>query len=373
MRERPLLLAFALAVCSACTAAAPVFPPPSGETVTVFIHGYRGSFLVTDDAKRARAYLNIGDVLKSGSDNLALPYDGQRFEPTYPALTPDGPLTKLTLIPAIVSMDVYLSWMKFGRDELPGFIPFAYDWRQDVRASGEAFCEFLAKLSAANIQIVAHSMGGLVTWSCLSQNEAVAQRVKKIVFAGTPFRGGPGIFDDLFLGSSTGLNRALLSRDVLFTFGSSYQLLSAKSDFFVDSTGAAVPLDAFSAEEWVTRHWGVFDGEATPADRAQLQKLLEGHQALHARLAQPLLSSPQLMAVIGAGHPTVSGVRVTQAGFDFEHPPSADGDGSVLLTSAAPPLPFTRVDTTAEHVALLNDEAVQRSIAVFLAAPLPQK
>lgn len=359
---------FGLLLC-ACTAAAPVFPPPTGQTVTVFIHGYRGSFLVTDDAQRARAYLNIGDVLTSGSDNLALPYEGQRFKPTYGALVSDGPLTKLTLIPGLVSIDVYLSWLRFGRDHLPGFIPFAYDWRQDVVASGRALCDFLAKLPAQNIQLVGHSMGGLVSWACLASDEAVARRVKKVVFAGTPFQGGPGIFDDLLVGTATGANRSLLSRDVLFTFPSSFQLLAARSDFFVDDRGAKVALDAFSAPQWVEGRWGVFAGDSTAADLAQLRKVLAHHAQLHALLAEPLPGTPQLLAIIGAGQPTVSGVRVTDGGFDFERPPTADGDGSVLLTSAVPPLPFTRVDTTTEHVALLNDAAVQRAIAAFLAVP----
>ncbi len=354
-----------------CTAAAPRFAPITGDTATVFIHGYRGGFLATDDAQRARAYLNLGDVLTSGSVNLALPYEGQRFSPSYSALTPDGPLTKLTLIPAIISIDVYLSWMEFGREQLPGFIPFSYDWRQDIVASGGKFCDFLNTLSAPHIQIVAHSMGGLVTWSCLTQNEAVARRVKKIVFTGVPFKGGPGIFDDLMLGSSTFANRSLLSRDVLFTFASSHQLLSAKSDFFVDSTGAQVPIDAFSATEWITRRWGVFAGETTPADRAQLQRQLDHHAALHLRLSQPMLSTPEVMVVIGSGRATVSGVRVSSSGFDFDDPPHADGDGSVLVRSASPPIPFTRVDTAMEHVALLNDGAVRSAISVFLNAQAP--
>ncbi len=370
MQTLKLFLALGWAVgVSACTAAAPVYAPPTGQTVTVFVPGYRGSFLVKDDPERARVYLNIGDVMSSGSQNLALPYEGQRFKPTFPALAPDGPLTKMTILPAIISMDIYLTWLKFGRDELPGFIPFGYDWRKDVNASGQALCDFLAKLPAANIQIVAHSKGGLVTWSCLTQNEAVAQRVKRVVFAGTPFKGGPGIFDDLLLGSATGLNHSLLSREALFSFFSAYQLLSAQSDFFVDASGAPVALDALSAKEWVSRKWGIFEEPTTAADLAQLQKLLEGHAALYARVASPLLSRPALMAVIGTGHPTVSGVRVTSTGFDFEHPANADGDGAVLLSSAAPPLPFTRVDTPAEHVVLLNDPDVQRAIAAFLKSP----
>jgi hypothetical protein len=38
----------------------------------------------------------------------------------------------------------------------------------------------------------------------------------------------------------------------------------------------------------------------------------------------------------------------------------------VLLTSAEPPVPFTRLDTTTEHAALLNDPKVQQAIAAFL-------
>ena len=360
---RALMLACSL---SGCTAALPTFAPPTGETVTVFVHGYKGSFLETDDANHTRAWLRVGQLLSSGDETLALPWEGQRVKPSFPSLVPGGPMTKLTAIPLLVSQDVYLGWMEFGRDHLTGFIPFSYDWRQDVVASGRRLCDFLAKLQATKIQLVVHSMGGLVTWSCLAQNAEVAARVTKIVFAGTPFRGGPGIFDDLFVGTPTGRNRALLSRDALFSFPSSWQLLAAKSDFFVDKSGRTVALDAFSASTWVERRWGVFALETTHADRAQLERLLAHHAELRALLDQPLSSAPQVMAVIGSGRPTVSGVRVAGEGFDFEDPPTADGDGSVLLTSSSPPLSFTRFETHAEHVALLNDPQVQAAIEVFL-------
>src|SRR3954466_5247987 len=131
--------------------------------------------------------------MSKGDQSLALAWEGQPTPPSFPALVPAGPLTKFTAIPLLVSADIYLGWMEFGRDHLPGFIPFAYDWRQDVLESGRQLCEFLAKLPAKRIQVVAHSMGGFVTWACLSKDPEVAARVTKVVFAGTPFRGGPGI------------------------------------------------------------------------------------------------------------------------------------------------------------------------------------
>lgn len=356
-------------VLTGCTAASPVLPPPTGDTVTVFVHGYRGAFLVTDDAERTRAYLSVDDVVSTGRETLALAYDGQTIvAPSWPKLVADGPLTKLTILPGIVSMDVYLTWLEFGRDHLPGFVVYAYDWRQDVLATSAQFCAFLAALPAANIQIVAHSMGGFVTWGCLTSDEAVAQRVRKVVFAGTPFKGGPSSFKSLMLGSPTGLNRKLLSREAVFTFGSTWQLLSRESDFFVDAAGAPVALNAYDPMQWVDGRWGVFAGNTTLAEVALLRQRIAGHDAMHARLKEPLLAAPEVLAVIGRGHATVSGVRVTEQGFDFANPPTADGDGSVLLTSAEPPVPFTRLDTTTEHVALLNDPEVQRAIAAFLSA-----
>lgn len=349
-----------------CTAAQPVLPPPTGDTVTVFIHGYRGAFLATDDG--ARAYLSVDDVVSTGRETLALPYDGEPAPPSFPKLQADGPLTKLTLFPGLVSMDVYLTWLEFGRDHLPGFVAYAYDWRQDVLASSAHFCAFLAGLPQQNIQIVAHSMGGFVTWGCLTSDEAVAQRVRKVVFAGTPFKGGPNAFKGLIQGSPTGLNGRLLAREAVFTFGSTYQLLSRESDFFVDAAGAPVAVNAYDPMTWVDRKWGVFAGNTTLAEVALLRTRLAGHDAMHAKLKEPPLATPEVLAVIGHGHPTVAKVRVTEHGFDFSNPPTADGDGSVLLTAAEPPVPFTRLDTTTEHVALLNDPDVQKAIAAFLSA-----
>lgn len=60
-------------------------------------------------------------------------------------------------------------------------------------------------------------------------------------------------------------------------------------------------------------------------------------------------------------------------GLDLDDEVKADGDGSVLATSAVPalPLPFERVDSRAEHVALMSDDDVLEAIARFLGRPAP--
>jgi hypothetical protein len=93
----------------------------------------------------------------------------------------------------------------------------------------------------------------------------------------------------------------------------------------------------------------------------------ELHQAL-ADVAEPPPDSLKSLVVVGRGRKAVAAVRVKGDGFDFEHPLMGEGDGSVLVTSAAPPRPlaYTTVETKAGHVVLLNDDDVQKAIVAFL-------
>lgn len=197
--------------------------------------------------------------------------------------------------------------------------------------------------------------------------------MKRVVFVGTPFGGGPGIFDDLFVGTPMGLNRELLSSEALFTFTSAYQLLPPRSDFFAGRDGKPVQLDAFDAQTWIQRGWGVFkkpELRSEPAYRAQLQRQLDAHRAFWESLGEQEGPAPELeaLAVVGTGRSSVRAVRAEGDRFDFEHPVVGDGDGSVLAAFALPPQPMRvqRVESSAEHMALMGARDVQQVIARFL-------
>ncbi len=377
---------------SGCSVARVRLAPPTGDEVTVLVPGYRGSFLVTEGPEPERAWLSPGDVLTRGERSLALPFPGQRAAARFGPLVPGGPVTRLTLIPLLASFDVYRPVMEFGRERLPGFTAFGYDWRRDIRESAGALCARIEQLVAEGggrrkVNLVAHSMGGLVALHCLlhggaepgTQPWAGAAHVQGVVFVGTPFRGAAGIFDDLLEGTTTGRNTALLRPEALFTFASSFQLLPRDSDFFVDAAGAPTPLDAYDAEQWWTRGWGVF-AEAPLRDdaayREQLARMLEARRALAEALAprEGLPPPPfQTLIVVGTGRPTTSGFPVKDGGLDLENEVKADGDGSVLSTSAVPalPLPFERLDSRAKHVALMSDDAVLEALSRFLGQSSP--
>ena len=361
---------FSCLLLAGFTAAMPDLPAPTGGEVTVFVPGYKGSFLREENGDRA--WLTVGELLSSGDRSLALPFEGERPAERYGALEPDGPMTRFTVLPLVARRDIYLGWMEFGRDSLPGFVAFAYDWRKDLRESGARLCAMLDQLASRQgislrVNLVVHSMGGLVALQCLRSQSPGANTVRRAVFVGTPFRGAADIFKDFQLGTGMGRNQALLSREALFTFAAAFQLLPSESDFFVDAAGARVPLEAFAESTWLDRGWGVFADPAlrtNAAYRAQLGRMLAAHASV-AQDARPLPGF-EALAVVGTGRETVAGVRLLGQGFDFGNPPRADGDGEVPLASALPPFAAERFESREEHTALLNDQAVRAAIVKFI-------
>jgi pimeloyl-ACP methyl ester carboxylesterase len=361
-------------VCAGCVGASPAVAPPSGERITVFVPGYQGTFL-EKQSDRELVWLTPGDAFFDADVSLALPFEGEGKVRHFGTLEPRGPVTRMIVLPALFDVQLYQPWLEFGAAKLPSFLPFGYDWRQDVRDSGKLLCDRLASLPPrARIDIVAHSMGGLVTLSCLRHAPPeLEERVDHLVFAGTPFRGAPGIFEDLQRGTTVFFNTSLLDQEALLTFSSTWQLLPGDAGFFADEAGAPVQVGAFDEDAWVQHGWGAFsnaDAYGNPAYRAQLKKVLDAHRTLWDELAQPLeLTHTRVMVVMGVGREAKSKLRVRADGsFDWDHPLKAEGDGSVLVSSATPLewMRAVRLETRESHVTLLNDTGVEEQIARFL-------
>jgi pimeloyl-ACP methyl ester carboxylesterase len=371
-------LVFACLALVGCIATGPEFGPPTGPEITVFLNGYRGGFLA-DAATGEIAYISPGQGMSSGDRSLAFHFEGQRDFPRYGELKPTGPLTKLTAVPLLIEESPYVTFLEWGKAELPGFVPFAYDWRKDLRESGAALCDFLATLGPdRRVNLVGHSMGGLVILQCLRHGPAAAtQGVKKVVFLGSPFHGGPGQFDDLLLGTPSARNTALISAEALLTFPSAWQLLAPTSDLFVDEAGRPVTLNLFLAQTWIDRRWGLFaapEVRESAAYRAQLEARIEAHRAFWAGFADEDGPAPpwKVMAVIGTGRDTTAKWRVLKDGrVDLDNPVTADGDGMVLSSSAVPPKPIhaTIVNTPADHGELVKDASVRHVVREFLLQP----
>lgn len=364
----------------ACSVARVHIPPPSGETITIFVPGYRGSILVDADRKKI-AWVSPGDITGLSRKTLARPFEGMDEVSHFEHVTVGQPLTRLSILRGLVREEVYASFMEWGVQNLPGFAVFGYDWRQDVRETARQLCAFKDQLVKANgpqtkVRIVAHSMGGLVAMHCLSNSHwAGAANVDRLVLFGTPFGGAPGIFDDLMEGTAVGLNRRLLSKETLFTFESAWQLLPRQPTFFFDAQGRAVDVRAYEVNAWVSSKVGVFEEIARASDaryRAQFEHLVQANKDHHATLAS--MSGPptslRTFAVIGTGFQTTSGFQVAGSTLMVEKILHADGDGTVL-TADAQPLPVLgakTVTTPTDHLAMLRDPTSLLAMKAFLEA-----
>jgi len=66
---------------------------------------------------------------------------------------------------------------------------FSYDWRRSNAESAESLNDFIQSLGVEKVDIVAHSMGGLVTSKYIKQHGTM--KVDKIITCGTPYEGSP--------------------------------------------------------------------------------------------------------------------------------------------------------------------------------------
>jgi hypothetical protein len=210
------------------------------------------------------------------------------------------------------------------------YVPFSYDWRVDVRTAASALGERLATLpSTDDIQIVSHSMGGLVTRWLLECGEFVHQpwftRIKLAVFVATPHLGAPlALFRILGNDSKAGALSLLpnwateLMAKHPEQWPSGYQLLTPGDIDCVtepDSTRRDIP-EVFHAQ----------------LSAVGLQKMQEVYTKLE-HFAKPRMC--RYVSAHGKGSPdTVVGVVVDQA--SNAHEQFGDGDGTVPTWSAHP-------------------------------------
>ncbi len=240
-------------------------------------------------------------LLLGSKQDLALKIDPASLQPIDDGLQAKG------LFESAFDNDYYGAILRTLRDA-GGFVPgklgerhadarkrryyvFAYDWRQDNVQSARKLDALIEQIRrdygdpALKVNLIAHSMGGLVTRYYLRYgtvdalegdgafpiNMSGAAKVGTAVLLGTPNLGSVRSLQSMIRGYAVGLSQ--VPPEVLATMPSIYQLLPHPlTDWSVNPGGGDLDLDLFDAATWRRFGWSVFDPDVIRRVRARFDK-----------------------------------------------------------------------------------------------------
>jgi len=218
---------------------------------------------------------------------------------------------------------------------------FSYDWRQSNEDTARALMAFInGNLKADKIDLVCHSMGGIVASSYVAQYGS--GKIRQLVTCGTPYEGAPKLinvvqnwdvvgkpFDDFMLGFFGGLRKSLKK-----SFPSVTQLVP---------TTQYVERIEMLRDSWIP-FWG--DYELTTEQYQNCMRGIFGtknynnalsfQNSIRSKGNNILLGLPNAHFIIGKDKPTISAVKFKSIGNgicdDFQYD---WGDGTVPYQSAS--------------------------------------
>jgi pimeloyl-ACP methyl ester carboxylesterase len=338
------------------------FDTPAAQAPVIVIPGILGSKL--RDARTGEELWpgSLWSVAFGTKEHLALPFDPATLAPTAEARA-DG------LFEAALGTDFYGEILRTLEHEggyrraHPGtptdatrrhYYVFAYDWRQDNVRTAARLDALIEQIRADHgdpalkVDIVAHSMGGLVTRYFLRYggqdvlpvlhrddfkvSDAGAAKVRTAILLGTPNLGSVNSLHGFIDGAKVGLRR--IPTEVLATMPSVFQLFPHPiNDWLIDVHGEPLDRDLFDVELWRRFRWSIFGAEAGARLRAQredgyadaLARLFESHLERARRFVWSLSVRPERDA----------GVRIVVFGGDCSLTPARllveeTGDGSAV-------------------------------------------
>ena len=135
---------------------------------------------------------------------------------------------------------------------------FSYDWRQSNADSAEKLNDFIESLSAKKVDIVAHSMGGIVTSKYVKAHGF--DKVDKIITCGTPYEGAPHCIEAVVNFSVAGND----AKDYLLAFGGLHKDVKRELDGVAELTPtqnyvSECPMWQDAASIWTSADYEITD------------------------------------------------------------------------------------------------------------------
>lgn len=228
---------------------------------------------------------------------------------------------------------LYNSFIAAGFTPEVELFKFPYQWRSDNRETAyllkEKIDEVKAKSGANKVDIVAHSMGGIVT-RIYAQSDAYQSDINQIVFVGTPQDGSTSSYPMWEAGDMSLIDSAL--RVPLYIL---LKEESLQSGYIVDGILKYIRNNVPSISQLLPVY-SYLDGSIYPENYPRnelLETLNSGESVIQQR-------GIKVTNIVGSGVETPSDLNVFNGEFGIYWPhgkPSSyyysDGDGTVLLSS----------------------------------------
>jgi pimeloyl-ACP methyl ester carboxylesterase len=151
------------------------------------------------------------DVLKGiAGDPYKLQFDSTG-NPRRDTISKDMVAVKFSDVPVITDITDLSKFLQKEKDFVldRDLFEFPYDFRYSTEYNGEKLAEFIkqikAKTNSRQVDIIAHSMGGLIAKSYLFEQDKNATTVRKLIFVGTPHLGAPKVLTALRYGDDLGI------------------------------------------------------------------------------------------------------------------------------------------------------------------------
>lgn len=332
-------------------------------------------------------------------------------------LRPCGLLESFATFFQIWDVSVYRPLQDFLKEKLKypenRVFVFLYDWRLSTFDNAERLARFVEDVKrqsrSAQVDILAHSMGGLITRIYLQKNQGGAN-VAHAIFLGVPHRQTvqplksgvsgwrstgaisgscsaaerEGVVDSISHGVGEffgGIAGDIATHDAgsepeirasVFSWPSTYELLSLNDCCTLkNSRGALSSASLSTPEAWERLPWfpklyrNVKGGKLTAEFRAYLAGNLRRSAELGALLRTPLPVGPKYSYIASQDHLTIGRVLLnTQSGAVVYK--LACGDGTVTVSSAANGNIANARLVRAPHATIFNDSQARTYIAVGL-------
>jgi hypothetical protein len=336
------------------------------ERPVIFLPGILGSKLCVNDEGSKLLWGGIGSY--SNIDSLKLPLENPEKDSGVVAcgiienIKIVGPF-KVHQYDGLVDTLVGLG---YERDKT--LFLFDYDWRQSNYHTATKFSEFVSeKIPKGEFDIVAHSMGGVVSRIFL-KNDPAKTRVNRFIALGTPHRGSVESLKMADSGWSWWKNRLgggmQNIRESLLTFPSVYQLLPSYKNCCIERLVESPEdysniFDPFSIAFWEQIDWLPNFYRSTEG-KAFLQAKLEEAEKLHSLLKAEIPGKVEFIPVVSGIIKTLRRAHFDPASGTFVDWRFGNGDGTVYEFSAANGRKINARPSTTEHARIFENDSARQ-------------